>query len=703
MLEYLDYQTVLSCALTSKIFLHDAMPLVKTLHIDTALQMNIPLTSRFRDVQHINLYSLLKGRAVDEEDEDNDEELLSVNYEAVLRVVPFLSAFPNLSRVFIGGRKNDGDIVSFSSNDEFEFWDAEEDPTKAQTLIDLVSGSFASSGGLLKNVQVMGLRCPYSNEENDDENESECEVCSRACRSFPLDQVINFDNEGSSAGLDSLFSCNRTPCIDVCLSRSVIESIVEERPGGKDLLRSNARLLHLLGNGERHEIRSDRGESLFIVKFATEEKAELERVIEYAELDTKKISSEDVTKAIWSSFSKGDGCKVPPKKQCYLSRGSLNFLIDELGLPIDKEDFGLEAARTENLPQIAKGVMVDDPIQPACLNMLGLVLEKVGAGTSTTIQKVVDLGVVPALVELLADEKEKVNMKKHATLIIKQIVLKGSDENAQKLVDAGVLPQLVLQICHANEYLSRESVLVLGHVATKSVSIRDAVLEEGALAALLERSFGVRISSKRSSTAIKTLESLLFMEPVPNLDDYEVGLDCPSLSSALSSYGIEEAAKFACTALSYICRTPSKHQKVFTDAELFPSLMEMMSYLSPEVQEPALETMRYLIRQDRSLIQDVIDEDRFSSLVSCLLSPVKEVRNEACEVISCLLNGTIKQVDLFVAQGCIRALCGVLYLSNPVLAITSCLGLMKVRVCSAHDMHTIMKTNSSFSFMIYRS
>jgi len=85
-LEYLDYQTVLSCALTSKVFLHDAMPLVKTLHIDTALQMNIPLTSRFRDVQHINLYSLLKGSFA----EDNDEALLSVNYEAVLRVVPFL-------------------------------------------------------------------------------------------------------------------------------------------------------------------------------------------------------------------------------------------------------------------------------------------------------------------------------------------------------------------------------------------------------------------------------------------------------------------------------------------------------------------------------------------------------------------------------------------------------------------------------------
>jgi len=325
--------------------------------------------------------------------------------------------------------------------------------------------------------------------------------------------------------------------------------------------------------------------------------------------------------------------------------------------------------------------------------LLGLLLEKLsGEGTSgKTIQKILDSGVITALVDLSDVGNTIAN---HASFAINQIALKVSDDKAQELVDAGVLPQLVLHISHASENVSTDSVLALGHMASKSINIRDAVLEEGALVALLEKSFGVRINSKRSSASMKTLESLLFSEPVPNLDDYKVGLDCPFLASALF-YGNEDALKFTCTALSYICRTPSKHQKVFTDAKLFPSLMLMTSYLSPEVQEPALETIRYLIRNDRSLIQVVIKEDRFSSLMSCLLSPVKEVRNEACEVISCLLNGTIEQVDLFVAQGCIRALCGVLYLDNPVLSITACLGVMKVRLCSTHDMHTIMTISSS--------
>ena len=314
-----------------------------------------------------------------------------MNYDAVIRVVPFLSAFPNLQRVFFGGRWIDGEIATFSAHGSHGMIrnEYEEESSNIHTLMDNISGSFQSAGGLLKSVQVMGLRCPHSVKNGNDDNESECKVCIRACKSFPLDQVINFDNEGSSDGFEGLFRCKKTHCLDVCLSRSVIESIVEERPGGRDILRSNARLLHLLGKGSMSEIRSDDGESLFIVRYTVKEKAELKRVIEYAELDAKNICGEDVTKAIWCSFTKGDGRKVPPKSQCYLSRSSLKLLIDEMGLPIGKEDFGLEAARVENLPQIIKGVN-GIRTRSHCFYLLRLVLEKLGEGASATILKVVD-------------------------------------------------------------------------------------------------------------------------------------------------------------------------------------------------------------------------------------------------------------------------------------------------------------------------
>jgi len=552
--------------------------------------------------------------------------------------------------------------------------------------MDMISGSFQSAGGLLKSVQVMGLRCPYSSEDDDNEDESECEVCKRACRSFPLDQVINFDNEGSSVNSGSLFISKKTPCIDVCLSRPVIESIVEARPGGRDMLRSNARLLHLLGRGGRHEIRSDDGESLFIVRYNTAEKAELKRVIEYAELDTKEMSNEDVTKAIWQSFAKGEGYKVPPKNQCYLSENSFIFLKNILDLPIDEEDFGYEAARVENLPQIVKGVMVDDNVQPHCLNMLGLALEKLlGERVSTTIQKAVDLGVVPTLVELLDDEDD--NAKRHASFIINQIAMKGNNNTAQVLVDAGAVPKLVKLLSSAS-IAAQESVLTLGRLASRSTTIRDTVLQKGALAALLRLSRGLHVSVRGLNNKLfETLEYLLLGESPPNLDEYEINLEVLSCRIVGSHNSNGEPARFACTALSYICHAPSKHRKATIKAGLFPKLLDVINVLSPEVQLPALETIRILLREDSSLIKVMIEAGKFP--FQCLLSPVVEVRIEACEVVLVLLNGTIEQVDILVAQGCTRALCGcgLLDLDHPVLIITALMSLTKVTICSAHDMH----------------
>ena len=123
----------------------------------------------------------------------------------------------------------------------------------------------------------------------------------------------------------------------------------------------------------------------------------------------------------------------------------------------------------------------------------------------------------------------------------------------------------------------------------------------------------------------------------------------------------------------------------------------MMNVLSPEVQLPALETIRILLREDSSLTKVMIETGKFP--FQCLLSPVVEVRMEACEVVLVLLNGTIEQVDILVAQGCIRALCGcgLLDLDHPVLIITALMSLTKVRICGAYDVHTIMKlAHSSF-------
>ena len=53
--------------------------------------------------------------------------------------------------------------------------------------------------------------------------------------------------------------------LDVCLERAQIESIIESRQGGHELLRSEDRLLRLLGSGKQYKFSSDESSSLYMV------------------------------------------------------------------------------------------------------------------------------------------------------------------------------------------------------------------------------------------------------------------------------------------------------------------------------------------------------------------------------------------------------------------------------------------------------
>ena len=690
-MDHLDYQSVLSCAATSKTILHDAMPLIKSLHIDNASEMNILLAKRFRDVQNINLLSLLKGRA-----EEGNMKKFQVDYDAIMKVVPFLSQFHNLGRVFLGGRKVNGEIVSFHR--DHYYWNEGDNVNEAtgrvHTLIDMISGAFRSSGGLLSNVKVMGLRCPYSNPNS--QISTDCKVCKRACRSFPLNQVVNFDNKGSSDNRGK-FSCKRMPFMDVCLTRIKIENIIEERPGGKALLQSNKHLYHLLGQGLRYEIKSDDGTPLYIVGYNGTRIKELKRVIERAELDVKNLSREDVTRAIWRSFATDEQSALPPKEQCYFCISSITLLINDLGLPISRLDFGLKAANVKNLPQIVKGIMSDDATSVLassfychCIQLLFMVLKNsAGEEYSITTQKVINLEVIPKLVQSLDDGNRSCN---GALNVLNNIAWKGSIGNAQVLVDAGIIPKLCLLMNSSNAKVAETSTCILGKLASKNNAvIRDAVLQDGALTSLLNQAKKYYDNPEVMKSNQGTLQKLLAGNPailagnripLPNLEKIPINMDTLSHLLSVGQAGNEKILHYACLALSYIClRHSSIHHNAMIEAGLFPRLLDLPSCLSSKIQHYRIWTIRCLIRQDKSLIERVISDDKFPLFISCTQSPVKVTRIVVCEVICCLLNGTKEQVAVFVGQGCVRALCSVLTFSHSSAQATDALlGLTKVRL-----------------------
>jgi len=284
-MQYLPFETILSCAATSRMILRNAIPLLKTLHIDKPLQMNLAIAYRFRDVTEININCILKVEIVQQPGEPDCHDV-DVDNESRWRVVPFISKFYKLERVIFRRRGEDGEAVKRFAIAEGHFWEEGEgypdEATKDKMLafLDSISGAFRC-GALPKKLKVMGLCCPKVKEAAESEHPSSCETCLRACKSFPLESVLHFESRQSST--IHAYS-GRLHELDVCLNKSEIESVIESRPGGHELLRSDERLLRLLGSGRHYELPADDGDTLHLVSYSDDQLVEIQRVIEYAEL-----------------------------------------------------------------------------------------------------------------------------------------------------------------------------------------------------------------------------------------------------------------------------------------------------------------------------------------------------------------------------------------------------------------------------------
>lgn len=300
-----------------------------------------------------------------------------MDHDTATRAVPFLCSFPRLERVFLGGLDEWTDdsrrptpsgrlVISFMPH-LFENTGTHSNWKRMTALIDAFSGAFRA-GALSNKLWVAGLRCPYSNSRRNlfDGDRIPCLNCSNACKSWPLDVAIDFEHEGRMEdrerkyGRTAMYS-DHIYGLDVCLTGDQIETIIKSRPGGRELLYSQERLMTLLGRGTRHVIVTDDDKELYVVKFEQEDLDAMQHVIKKASINVQQLSSEDVTDAIRRSFTGDERDPLPPREQCYLAGTTFYKLKVELGLPLEEADFLNEDEWPKKDSRERKSIYPSDP------------------------------------------------------------------------------------------------------------------------------------------------------------------------------------------------------------------------------------------------------------------------------------------------------------------------------------------------------
>jgi hypothetical protein len=232
-MNHLDFSSVLPMTATSRA-MRDAAPLVSELHINKSCQLHVSVGRRFRDVRDVFIYSFvpeMRSEYINYENEEDDEEIdpeIVVDFETTVCAVPFLSTFSNLERVLFGGCIIDEGFVDHGWFSPFIPWHrmstylSDETKDNFARMIDMISAGFRS-GLFQQSLEVKGLACPFIGDHTD----LPCALCVRACQSFPIKSVAYFEHDGSSSSR----SCNgEFHDLDICIGRELCVSLFYASP-----------------------------------------------------------------------------------------------------------------------------------------------------------------------------------------------------------------------------------------------------------------------------------------------------------------------------------------------------------------------------------------------------------------------------------------------------------------------------------------
>ena len=235
-LDFMPYHEVRSALLISKTIANDAVKYVHTLNMLKSTEMNVPAArGRFANVERVNILCFIEFSR----DGTSTSIRSTLSSDAATRIIPYLSAFPKLKQVLVGGYMIVGGIGrkrAYHPNTSaigLPSLNSRENRLLFGGLVDAFCGAFKTMM-IPKDIDLIGLPRPLSairqcNHPARRRNSPACQWCRDFCANFPLDTVYS---------------------VTVCISDEDRFGIMMNRPGGREYLRSKARdRLRMFFNG----------------------------------------------------------------------------------------------------------------------------------------------------------------------------------------------------------------------------------------------------------------------------------------------------------------------------------------------------------------------------------------------------------------------------------------------------------------------
>ncbi|KAG7393377.1 Importin alpha subunit (Karyopherin alpha subunit) (Serine-rich RNA polymerase I suppressor protein) [Phytophthora pseudosyringae] len=298
----------------------------------------------------------------------------------------------------------------------------------------------------------------------------------------------------------------------------------------------------------------------------------------------------------------------------------------------------LNGVSVSDLPRIAAKIQSLDPMEQA--NAVSQLRRLLSLETNPPIQEVINLGVVPLLVEFLK-QHDRPEMQFEAAWALTNIA-SGTTEHTEEVIRCGAVELLCALLFSPNEDVCEQAVWALGNISGDSPQCRDLVLNAGAmmpLLAVLRRSSG-KLTILRNATW--TLSNFCRGKPRPEFAFVSPALQ---LLPHLIHSPDEEVVTDACWTLSYLSDGTTETVQAVIDAGVCSRVVDLVGHTLASIQTPALRTIGNIVTGNEQQTQLMLDLAVLPRLVPLLKHEKKLIRKEACWAISNITAGTPSQIQ----------------------------------------------------------
>ena len=313
------------------------------------------------------------------------------------------------------------------------------------------------------------------------------------------------------------------------------------------------------------------------------------------------------------------------------------------------------------------------------------------------IKKVVDCGVVPRFVDILAGRSVMVpdtdaenrsklleQMQFEAAWVLTNIA-SGESEHTMAVVQANAVPMFISMMRHSNPDIREQCIWALGNIAGDGPKLRDYVLQENMMGILLENIVYTLDNNAQPITTIRNgawaISNLCRGTPAPAWSQVVVAL--PILFRLLQLSDIDTLVD-ACWALAYMSTENIVIDEIVKSG-VVSHLVPLLGNTTVSIQVPSLRAVGNIVTGAEMQTQSVIDAGALPLLRRLLEHGKTSIVKEACWAISNITAGTPAQIQAVLDANIIPRLIQHLSFSDAKIKKEACWALCNAT--SAYEVH----------------